>query len=505
MSRFCQILILSCFIALEAGVLCASDVTKLAPEPVLIHVHNGSGSEKVVFFKASGVSVTKVTATEASGRIGSIPGTDIQATIEAEVDPGVFSVLLQVKTQQFIERGVPYKGVLLIFVQAGKPPEQVPFSIQDDDASSIEPLQASMDVSIGVWQPGRHQILIRNNGKTRVTNISISSSNLTDAATGKRILLDNPNPDWGKMTIEPDSERVVSFDLPKPQKAGTFVGQLYITANQQKTVTIPFTVRSRGPWGETIIPFVLFCLVLALGFWISSLLDKWFSGGGLARAQAYLSLRNSQSALVQRYADIQDWKSNLPAHAPAIGLPRTEIWLQQAVQGLSEELQSIEHVPQDQLTTDAQRYVLLVGTVSLLWSAVQSAMNVWGTQPGQLQPTIAALDNVPLPTSAQDLDRYRTTLLAAMPVALALGPAGAAGLYVMGVSAQWSSDSVRKKIAGMALLYQGVVWTVVFLTAYQSYYAHNLAFGTLSDYMVLFIWALGLTQTGSQIVSRIHK
>lgn len=504
MSRFTRILILGCFVASEANVLWASDVTKLAPEPVLIHVQNGSGFERVVFFRASGVSVTKVTATHASGRVGTIPNTDIQATMEAEADPSLFSVLLQVKTQQFIERGVPYKGVLLIFAQAGKPPEQVPFSIQDDNASSIESLQASVDVSIGVWQPARHQILIRNNGKIQVTNISISSSNLTDATTGKRILLEKPNPDWGR-TIEPDSERVVSFDLPHSQKAGTFVGQLYITANQQKTLTIPFTVRSRGPWGETAIPFALFCLALAFGFWISSLLDKWFSGGGLVRAQAYLSLRNSQNALVECYADVQEWKSNLPENAPPIGLPHVEIWLHQAIQELGDELQSIERVPQDQLTIDAQRYVLLVGAGSLLWSAVQSATKTWDNQPGQLQLVITALDNVPLPTSAQDLDRYRAALLAAMPVALAVGPAGAAGLHVRGISAQWSPKSVNKKIAEMALLYQGVVWTVVFFTAYQSYYAHNLAFGTLSDYMVLFVWALGLTQTGSQIVSRIHK
>jgi hypothetical protein len=130
--------------------------------------------------------------------------------------------------------------------------------------------------------------------------------------------------DWGKNPIQPEGERVVSFDLPQPNEAGTFVGQLYITANQQKTVAVPFTVRSRGPWGTTIIPFALFCLVLGIGFWVSGVRDNWFSGGGLARAQAYLSLRNSQAALVQRYAVLQDWKSHLPPPPPTIGLPKTE-------------------------------------------------------------------------------------------------------------------------------------------------------------------------------------
>jgi hypothetical protein len=57
----------------------------------------------------------------------------------------------------------------------------------------------------------------------------------------------------------------------------------------------------------------------------------------------------------------------------------------------------------------------------------------------------------------------------------------------------------------MGLLYQGVVWVTVFFTAYQAYFAHNLAFGTLSDYFVVFLWSIGLTQTGSQILARIHK
>jgi hypothetical protein len=480
----------------------ASDVTRLAPEPVVIHTQDGIGSEKVLFFKASGVSVTKVIATQASGRVATIPETDIQATIEAETDPTLFGVVLRVKTQQFIEHGVPYKGVLLIFTQAGKQPEQIAFSIQDDDASSIESLQASLDVSVGVWQPARYQILIRNNGKTSITNISVSSSNLTDATTGKRISLEKPNPEWGTAAIEPDGERVVCFSLPRPGKAGTFVGQLYITANHQKTLAIPFTVRSRGPWGKTALPFALFCLVLGVGFSVSNLLDKWFSGGGLARAQAYLALRNSETVLVQRYAALQDWKTHLPNHTPPIGLPRTELWLQQAIQELGDELKSMESLSQDQLTADAQHYAVQVGTISLLWSAVQCAMNRWGTQADQLQPVIAALDRVSLPTSAQDLNRYRADLLAVFPQALAAAPAG---VQVQSVSNQWSSEVVQKRIARMAFLYQSVVCTAVFFTAYEAYFAHNLAFGELSDYFIVFLWSIGLTQTGSQILSRIHK
>jgi hypothetical protein len=310
----------------------ASDITKLAPESVVIHLQNGAGEEKVTFFKPTSTCVTKVMTTAAAGRTSTIPQSDIQATTESERDPSLFSIVVHVKTRVLMERGIPYKGIILILTQDNKPAEQIPFSVQDDTAVNIESLQAAIDAAVGPWQPDRYRLIIRNNGKTSVTSLSLSSSTLGDTSTGKRIVLDSPNTDWSNNPLEPDQERVVSLDLPRPKSAGTFVGQLYLTANDQKTIAIPINIRSRGPYGWSALPFVLFCAVLGLGFWLSSTLDDWFSGGGLFRAQAYLSLRNSQTLLVQRYADIQNWTDHLPAHVPSISVPHAEAWLQQAIQ-----------------------------------------------------------------------------------------------------------------------------------------------------------------------------
>jgi hypothetical protein len=206
---------------------------------------------------------------------------------------------------------------------------------------------------------------------------------------------------------------------------------------------------------------------------------------------------------VQRYAVLQDWKSHLPPPPPTIGLPKTEVWLQLTIQSLGDELRSVDSLSQDQLTNDVQQYALAVGTISLFWSVVQVAMNRWGNQPDQLQLATAAIDGVPRPASAPDLNQYRSQLLAALPVSLGKDPSVEA--QVQSVSRLWTPEGVQRKIKIMALLYQVVIWATVFFTAYQAYFAHNLAFGTLSDYIVLFVWSLGLTQTGSQIVSRVHK
>ena len=114
----------------------------------------------------------------------------------------------------------------------------------------------------------------------------------------------------------------------------------------------------------------------------------------------------------------------------------------------------------------------------------------------------APIDKVSSPSPAQDLNRYRNDLLTKFASTLA---AGQAAVPLDSGSKQWTPEEVKRKIGRMAWIYRTVVWAVVVMTAYYSYYAHNLVFGTLSDYLVLFIWALGLTQTGTQLMTRIHK
>jgi hypothetical protein len=56
-SRFFWIPILSLSIGSSTTLSFASDLTKLAPEPLVVHLQNGAGSEKVIFAKGSGISV----------------------------------------------------------------------------------------------------------------------------------------------------------------------------------------------------------------------------------------------------------------------------------------------------------------------------------------------------------------------------------------------------------------------------------------------------------------
>jgi hypothetical protein len=54
----------------------------------------------------------------------------------------------------------------------------------------------------------------------------------------------------------------------------------------------------------------------------------------------------------------------------------------------------------------------------------------------------------------------------------------------------------------MTFVHRTVVAVVVFAGAYMTLYWNDLDFGTLLDYLGVFLWSLGLTKTGTDILSR---
>jgi hypothetical protein len=81
------------------------------------------------------------------------------------------------------------------------------------------------------------------------------------------------------------------------------------------------------------------------------------------------------------------------------------------------------------------------------------------------------------------------------------GGAGAAAMPNLEVAAK----KLQGRIDKMNLLSRLAVWIVVILIAYQTFYANNFAFGTLLDYVGVFLWSFGLTQFGTQVVERVRS
>ena len=50
-----------------------------------------------------------------------------------------------------------------------------------------------------------------------------------------------------------------------------------------------------------------------------------------------------------------------------------------------------------------------------------------------------------------------------------------------------------------------VLAIATWITAFSFYYYPNPSFGGVLDYLTIFVWALGLTTTGSQLIGSIRK
>jgi hypothetical protein len=158
------------------------------------------------------------------------------------------------------------------------------------------------------------------------------------------------------------------------------------------------------------------------------------------------------------------------------------------------------------VTADAGDFATRAAAANLLWAALQTATSQWRNAPEKLLEVCVALDLAKLPQTQADLGRYRKDLNDALASA-AQATVQAATFVSQKTPAQDGSilNRLRAKIRRMTVLYQAIIWTVVFITGYLSFYAGDTAFGTLADYFALFLWALGLTSTGTQIITRVHK
>lgn len=275
-------------------------------------------------------------------------------------------------------------------------------------------------------------------------------------------------------------------------------------SNSQKSIGL--TIQTRGPYSSCHVPLILFLVVVTAGFAISSVLDAWFGSGGLAKAQVYLTTKAAESQLTDVKSEIAKWKPRAASLTPPCSIPQTELWIAKALLDIQNVWQSFDVDPVDQLTAISEQIYVLGSASKSLWTAVTVAMSELETPPLALQRAIAAIDAVKLPSSRADLARYRQDLSVAVTSATGAVTQSASVAAGINVKVKRTPTAImRDRISGMNWLYRAAVASVVFITAYQVFYAQKWAFGTVSDYLAVFLWALGLTTTGTQILARVHK
>jgi hypothetical protein len=348
-------------------------------------------------------------------------------------------------------------------------------------------------------------ITIRNTGKTAINALSVVATQLTDPTTMQRI-------EVGAQPLSascaPGQYCSFAIDLPRAAHAGTYAGAVVLDADGVVRRSIPVTIRSRGPktllwidesnapWLAPRLPAMLFGIVVAFGWAASTALDWWVAGGGRRRAQARQLLAASRDAIAGSLGRVRAWLQQVQLQALAATVSRWQLALTQIDQL---EAGGSRMTP-DELEREANAIARLAEASTMLWGALSIAAERFGSDAARLGDAAARLDAIE--PGALDLAAYREACQKALDDAAA----GAADRGSMTVSAPPQAVRAgRVRTHLLDWLQVVVTWLVVGAIAYVTFFDRAWAFGTGRDYVNVFLWTLGLTQTGTQVVARVKS
>jgi hypothetical protein len=181
-------------------------------------------------------------------------------------------------------------------------------------------------------------------------------------------------------------------------------------------------------------------------------------------------------------------------------VPKTKGGLAELSAELALAIKNAATTSSTDLKNEAQRFATETMAKNDFWTVLQTATAQF-TDPNKLKAVATKLDEVTLPYPL-DPNGYRDSLRKELAAAITAAGLGGAKSLEVDVTKLVPED-IKAKIKRMAGLYRLVIGVVVFVTAYQTLYFPNKAFGTSIDYIVVFLWALGLTQTGKGILAKV--
>ena len=260
--------------------------------------------------------------------------------------------------------------------------------------------------------------------------------------------------------------------------------------------TLPLTIRIRGPYFPDGRNWPLFFLTLAfaLGWGISVALDHWYTSS-LPLVQQVILLKEAQRAMANFLAALRDWertnKNTLLKTDAAVAFDKSD---------LDTLLVSVRAKTLADLQLAVQRFTVSSALNDEFYTALQIAKQ---KSAGGLSSVAAQLDNVP---RGQDIAVYRTALLQVLTAPLPPDAVATTPSFTTAVDlSKATAASLHKRVVLMDYAKACVLAVVVWSTAYTIYFTPNPSFGTALDYLTLFLWCLGLTATGSQIVGSVRK
>jgi hypothetical protein len=388
----------------------------------------------------------------------------------------------------------------------------------DDQKPSFQVTVNHIDRVVADGQPDGEYIGVENTGRVEIKEISYQGD-LKDPKSGAMVRIALQNAELGSCKLLPSNQCFVKLNIPNPVWAGSYSGALTLTSPGADWRSIGVELRSRGPLGLGQglgvcywLPMMLFSIVVGAGFALSWLLDKWL-GTDLPRDQALVSLRNSETGLTAMANRLGNWQTKHPGMS---GFPLTGNRLAILVPEIVRLIANARQAAPADLTAGVQSFGLASAKLFLLSSVLDLVESENTNSPAALANLNAAINKIDAIdfSDATPLVTYRTNILNALGTVSVVQPAapGAPGAVAAPgaanvpdadsiAAAQRKAENHIKLITGTQQL---VIWIVVGLTGFATIFLPNLAYGTAADYIASFLWSLGLTQTGKQLISRAH-
>lgn len=341
-----------------------------------------------------------------------------------------------------------------------------------------------------VFFPGPAEVTVTNTGTETISRMTLRVSELMDRDTNGTLTVPEQTFDSGEMPVKPGSDAILHVTLGSAPGAGTYTGNLRFRTDSGVSREVALTVRARRAHA-----LVLFIGVLLLGYIVSLLLQWWLESS--PRARVLVSLDRVYADLTGLRDDIQTWLAANHCQAP-----ETMGRLGQRIARLRETLDGSGGLAAEDLRSrDAEARAAATAMSAFRLSLEQAANHHPNTpaNPNRLSEVVAELDDV----HEAPPDRYQAALeeVIAHP---GLAVAAAAPQAAPGPNAV---TRIKLKVARVLLVIMpalvfGVPLVVAVLIAYLTIYDPRKDFGSVRDYINLFVQSLGVSQAGAQVAKR---
>jgi hypothetical protein len=462
-------------LATQASAITKADATVVSSGPLAILLTEGKGATTFSIVVAGSIELPKIDATAAAAATGDTiqrSAFTISQLFVKQSEPQIVSVSLSVDTkQQPLAPNTAYSGKIVVFTE---PLQEIAFSVTRQLSTAFDVGPKTMTTALTAGDDGVRPIRIYNTSTAPLPNVTITlfdfrnakgaTMRLTKAIAGQTATVDGRN-------------STADVILPYPSRAGTYSGVIEVEGPTGDVKTLSMTYTVRGPYGKFGIPLILFIVALLTGCALSYGLERRWSERRIEELEITRQLDASRHNIASALKVLSVWAK---ASAP---LPKTAAAFDDAIEEIDDVKSSIGDKTSDELKRHAAASVNRA-----------RASRALVTEFDKRTPAKATADVVD--TVLIDTPNYRDEIRRK----ISGGDVNQGRVTVATTATNIDSDLKRIRFVRWSVL-----MLVVALTAYQTFFSADPQFGSSDDYIKLFIWGLGLTQAGSQIITRVRS